>query len=347
MEPSIQSVVARPKTRKDYQSDQEVRWCPGCGDYAVLAQFQKMLASIGARKEDHVIVSGIGCSSRFPYYVDCYGLHSIHGRAPAIATGIKLANPRLTVWVVTGDGDGLSIGIGHLLHALRRNVDIKILLFNNRIYGLTKGQASPTSPAGLTTRSTPAGNGDAPVNAIQLAIDSGATFVARVRDTDTSGLKEVLEGAAGHRGAAFVEIYQNCPVFNDGAFNKPNETSFALYLKAGQSLIVNDDEVLAFTSKGEPCLRAARGSRKYVHDPADRLNARRLANLDGGGLNDASLPVPFGILLKVDETVHHDTVRRERRKSGGLEALQQRLGAPIGSQGESKIESDLDMRRIA
>jgi 2-oxoglutarate/2-oxoacid ferredoxin oxidoreductase subunit beta len=230
----------KPLSRKDFQTSDDVRWCPGCGDYAILAQFQKMLATIGARKEDHVIVSGIGCSSRFPYYVDCYGLHSIHGRAPAIATGVKLANPDLTVWVVTGDGDGLSIGVGHLLHALRRNVDIKILLFNNRIYGLTKGQFSPTSPSGLATRSSPAGNPDSPVNPVDFAMTAGASFVARAIDTDAARLQDILVAAATHRGSVFVEILQNCPIFLDGAFPATQADDRHVFLEQGAPMVFAD-----------------------------------------------------------------------------------------------------------
>ena len=204
--------------RKEFVSDAEVRWCPGCGDYAVLAAFQGLLPELGIRRENTVIVSGIGCSSRFPYYLDTYGMHSIHGRAPAIATGIAMTRPDLAVWVVTGDGDALSIGGNHLIHALRRNVNITIMLFNNRIYGLTKGQYSPTSERGKVTKSSPAGSVDAPFNPISLALGAEATFVARTVDSHRAHLKEVLTAAVNHRGASLVEIYQNCPIFNDDAF---------------------------------------------------------------------------------------------------------------------------------
>ncbi len=211
--------LAPPLTKKDFTSDQEVRWCPGCGDYAILATVQSFLPELGVPKEDIVFVSGIGCSSRFPYYVDTYGLHSIHGRAPAIATGLASSRPDLSVWVVTGDGDALSIGGNHLMHALRRNVNLTILLFNNRIYGLTKGQYSPTSEQGKITRSTPFGSLDTPFNPVSLALGAEATFVARTIDSDRAHLTEVLRAAAAHRGSAFVEIYQNCNIFNDGAFD--------------------------------------------------------------------------------------------------------------------------------
>jgi 2-oxoglutarate/2-oxoacid ferredoxin oxidoreductase subunit beta len=206
------------QTMKDFKSDQEVRWCPGCGDYAILAAFQSFLPELEIPKENLVIISGIGCSSRLPYYVDSYGLHSIHGRAPAIATGLAASRQDLSVWVITGDGDALSIGGNHLIHALRRNVNIKIMLFNNRIYGLTKGQYSPTSEQGKVTKSTPFGSLDTPFNPLSLALGAEASFVARTIDSDRKHLTSVLRAAADHRGAAFIEIYQNCPIFNDDAF---------------------------------------------------------------------------------------------------------------------------------
>jgi 2-oxoglutarate ferredoxin oxidoreductase subunit beta len=207
------------QTAKDYTSDQEVRWCPGCGDYAVLAAVRQFLPTLGVRRENTVFVSGIGCSSRFPYYLNTYGMHSIHGRAPTIATGLAVTRPDLSVWVVTGDGDALSIGGNHLIHALRRNVNLKILLFNNRIYGLTKGQYSPTSEVGKITKSTPMGSVDQPFNPISVALGAEATFVARAIDSDRAGLTAVLGAAAAHRGTALVEIFQDCPIFNDGSFD--------------------------------------------------------------------------------------------------------------------------------
>jgi 2-oxoglutarate/2-oxoacid ferredoxin oxidoreductase subunit beta len=206
-------------TRKDFVSDQEVRWCPGCGDYAILAQIQKVMPELGITRENTVFVSGIGCSSRFPYYMNTYGFHTIHGRAPAIATGIKASNPDLSVWVITGDGDALSIGGNHLIHAMRRNLDINIVLFNNRIYGLTKGQYSPTSEWGKKTKSTPFGVIDYPLNPLSVALAAEATFVARSVDTHTQHLQMVVERAMHHKGVSFVEVYQNCNIFNDGAFD--------------------------------------------------------------------------------------------------------------------------------
>ena len=226
---------------KTYASDQDVRWCPGCGDYSILAQMKKVLAKIGAKREDTVFVSGIGCSSRFPYYMSTYGFHGIHGRALGIATGLKISRPELSVWVITGDGDGLSIGGNHLLHTVRRNLDINILLFNNRIYGLTKGQYSPTSPFGKRTKSTPMGSVDFPLHPLSVAIGAEATFVARSIDVYTKHLTYVLERAAQHKGTSFVEIYQNCTVFNDGAFEyataKETKDDTVLHLEHDRPLV--------------------------------------------------------------------------------------------------------------
>lgn len=208
-----------PQKAKDFKSDQEVRWCPGCGDYVVLNAMQSFLPTLGLKRENIVFISGIGCASRFPYYMNTYGMHSIHGRAPAIATGLAITRPDLSIWVVTGDGDALSIGGNHLIHALRRNVNLKILLFNNRIYGLTKGQYSPTSEPGKLTKSTPMGSLDHPFNPLSLALGAEATFVARTLDNDRAQLTTILTAAAQHRGSALIEIYQNCPIFNDGAFD--------------------------------------------------------------------------------------------------------------------------------
>jgi 2-oxoglutarate ferredoxin oxidoreductase subunit beta len=232
-------------TAKDFSSDQDVRWCPGCGDYSILAQMKKALAGLGYPREKTVFISGIGCSSRFPYYMNTYGFHSIHGRAPTLATGLKTSRPDLQVWLVTGDGDGLSIGGNHLVHAIRRNVDIKILLFNNEIYGLTKGQYSPTSRIGTRTKSSPLGSVENPVRSISLAIGAEATFVARTVDVDINHLTEVLRRAANHKGCAFVEIYQNCKIFNDGVFEYATDKSIkadnALYLEHGKPMIFGKD----------------------------------------------------------------------------------------------------------
>jgi 2-oxoglutarate/2-oxoacid ferredoxin oxidoreductase subunit beta len=232
-------------TAKDLASDQEVRWCPGCGDYSILAQMKKALATLGVPREKMVFISGIGCSSRFPYYMNTYGFHTIHGRAPTLATGLKVSRPDLQVWVITGDGDGLSIGGNHLIHAIRRNVDLKIVLFNNEIYGLTKGQYSPTSRIGTRTKSSPLGSVEAPVRPLSLAIGAEATFVARTIDVDINHLTETLRRASAHKGAAFVEIYQNCKIFNDGVFEYATDKSIkadnTLYLEHGKPLIFGKD----------------------------------------------------------------------------------------------------------
>ncbi len=230
---------------KELASDQDVRWCPGCGDYSILAQMKKALAGLGIPREKFVFVSGIGCSSRFPYYMNTYGFHSIHGRAPTFATGLKVCRPDLSVWVITGDGDGLSIGGNHLIHAIRRNVDMKIILFNNEIYGLTKGQYSPTSRIGTRTKSSPLGSIDNPLRPLSIAIGAEATFVARTVDVDVAHLTETLKRTAAHRGTAFVEIYQNCKIFNDGVFeyatDKSIKTENTLYLEHGKPLIFGKD----------------------------------------------------------------------------------------------------------
>lgn len=244
---------------KDFASDQEIRWCPRCGDYSILAQMKKVLPTLGIPKEKFVFVSGIGCSSRFPYYMNTYGFHSIHGRAPAIATAVKMCRPDMQVWVITGDGDALSIGGNHLMHAIRRNVDMKIILFNNQIYGLTKGQYSPTSPTGKKTKSTPYGAVDHPLNPLSVALGTEATFVARSVDVDIKHLTMVLERAAHHKGTAFVEVYQDCNVFNTGAFsfatNKETKEDNVIYLEHGKPLVF---------AGGKKGIRVTEGSRPEV-----------------------------------------------------------------------------------
>ena len=271
------TLVPRAATRsatKDFKSDQEVRWCPGCGDYAILAAFQAFLPELEVPRENVVVISGIGCSSRLPYYVNSYGMHSIHGRAPAIATGLAASRPDLSVWVITGDGDALSIGGNHLIHALRRNVNIKILLFNNRIYGLTKGQYSPTSERGKVTKSTPFGSLDHPFNPLSLALGADASFVARTIDSDRRHLTSVLRAAADHQGAAFIEIYQNCPIFNDDAFAPLKETSATA-------------ERLIKLEHREP-VRFAGGTRGLRFGPHGQLEAAEVAAAEGLGKSDAA-----------------------------------------------------------
>ncbi|MBM0124267.1 2-oxoacid:ferredoxin oxidoreductase subunit beta [Pimelobacter simplex] len=277
-------------TAKDFSSDQEVRWCPGCGDYAVLKAVQSFLPDLGLRRENIVFVSGIGCSSRFPYYLDTYGMHSIHGRAPSIATGIATAREDLSVWVVTGDGDALSIGGNHLIHALRRNVNMTILLFNNRIYGLTKGQYSPTSEVGKVTKSTPVGSLDHPFNPVSLALGAEATFVARTIDSDRKHLTAVLAAAAAHRGTSLVEIYQNCPIFNDGAFEDLKGP------RAAQRLV-----------RLEPGLEVTVDGRTWQHDPTEISPTRQFAL----SRMDEAEAVPIGVFRQVERPTYDDLTRSQ------------------------------------
>jgi 2-oxoglutarate ferredoxin oxidoreductase subunit beta len=309
---------AAKQTRKDFTSDAEVRWCPGCGDYAILAAVQGFMPELGIRRENVVCISGIGCSSRFPYYLDTYGLHSIHGRAPAIATGLATARPDLNVWVITGDGDALSIGGNHLIHALRRNVNLTILLFNNRIYGLTKGQYSPTSEPGKVTKSTPAGSVDTPFNPISLALGAEATFVARTLDSDRKHLTTVLRQAVAHRGTALVEIYQNCPIFNDGAFDVLKDRDEA----AARLVRLEHGEPIRFGADGEHgVVRAADGSLQValvsevgeqavlVHDARQQNPAVQFAL---SRLDEATLShVPIGVLRSVRRPTYDDLVRAQ------------------------------------
>ncbi|MFI1031290.1 2-oxoacid:ferredoxin oxidoreductase subunit beta [Streptomyces sp. NPDC020951] len=307
-----------PQKAKDYKSDQEVRWCPGCGDYIVLNTVQGFLPKTGLKRENIVFISGIGCSSRFPYYMNTYGMHSIHGRASAIATGLAVARPDLSVWVVTGDGDALSIGGNHLIHALRRNVNVKILLFNNRIYGLTKGQYSPTSEQGKVTKSTPMGSLDHPFNPVSLALGAEATFVGRALDSDKAGVTEVLTAAAQHRGSAFVEIYQNCPIFNDGAFDAfkdPDEAAERLVpLRAGEPIRFGPSSEYGVVRSGFAGLETAKVSEVgedalVVHDPtcADSTYAYALSRLGGPD----SGQTPMGIFRQVTRTTYDDAARTQ------------------------------------
>jgi 2-oxoglutarate/2-oxoacid ferredoxin oxidoreductase subunit beta len=328
------SEVAEPQTlsRKDFVSSKEVRWCPGCGDYAILAQMQKVLPEIGVPREKIVFVSGIGCSSRFPYYMNTYGIHSIHGRAPTIATGIKSVNPDLSVWVITGDGDGLSIGGNHLLHCLRRNVDLKVILFNNRIYGLTKGQYSPTSLQGHRSKSSPMGSIDYPLNPISVALAAEATFVARTQDTNTKHLSEVLRRAADHRGTAFVEIYQNCVVFNPTAWDHTTDTDVRddniAFLEDGQPLIFGKDRDKGIRMNGT----APEVVRLADVDEADLVVHHE--NIDNPSyaymlsrMENPSMPLPFGILRSVDRPAYTDMLDHQVNQSiadkgeGDLQAL--------------------------
>jgi 2-oxoglutarate ferredoxin oxidoreductase subunit beta len=292
-------------TKKDFKSDQDVRWCPGCGDYAILNAVQTAFANLGKQLHETVVISGIGCSSRFPYYMETYGFHTIHGRAPAVATGVKLANPGLDVWVITGDGDSLSIGGNHLIHALRRNVGIKILLFNNRIYGLTKGQYSPTSEKGKRTKSTPLGSVDEPFSPIALALGAGASFVARSIDIMASHLVSMIERMDAHEGTALLEIYQNCNIFNDGAFrsftDKEVRSDRIVELEQGQPMVFGEsgDKALTFDSHFAPQVVAVGGAEAAALPRWDAAARNPAAAMALAHASEAELPVPIGVFRDV------------------------------------------------
>jgi 2-oxoglutarate ferredoxin oxidoreductase subunit beta len=320
-------------TRKDFVSDQEVRWCPGCGDYAILAQMQRIMPDLGIPREKIVFVSGIGCSSRFPYYMNTYGIHSIHGRAPTLATGLKVANPDLHVWVITGDGDGLSIGGNHMLHVLRRNVDLNIILFNNRIYGLTKGQYSPTSLPGHKTKSSPMGSVEQSFNPISVAIGAEATFVARSVDRDTKHMGQILTRAAAHKGTSFVEIYQNCNIFNDGAWAHVTEAEtrddHTLILEDGQPMIFGKDKDRGIRLNGlcPEVVQLGNGVTEknlLVHD--EQAEGPELAYLLSR-LGPPKFPVPLGIFRSIERPTYEAQVvaqgeqAREERGPGDLSTL--------------------------
>ncbi len=317
-------------TRKDFVSDQEVRWCPGCGDYSILAQMQKTLPGLRIPREEIVFVSGIGCSSRFPYYVNTYGFHTIHGRAPAIATGLKTARPELTVFVITGDGDGLSIGGNHLMHILRRNVDVTVVLFNNRIYGLTKGQYSPTSPMGKVTKSAPMGTIENPLDPIKLALAAGATFVARSLDRDTKHLEATLLQAAQHKGASFVEVFQNCNIYNDGAF-----AAFAdKDVRQDRMVYLEDGKPLRYGKHDEHGIRLNGFQPEVVENPMsdDDLLVHDTGRQDIAlpmilsGMDYPDFPVPLGVFRQVERETYDRLVAQQvdvarDRAEPDLEAL--------------------------
>ena len=302
-------------TAKDFATDQEVRWCPGCGDYSILAQVQKVMPGLGIPRENIVIISGIGCSSRFPYYMNTFGMHSIHGRATAIASGLKATRPELSIWVVTGDGDGLSIGGNHTMHLLRRNFDINILLFNNQIYGLTKGQYSPTSESKKVTKSTPFGSLDHPFNPLALAMGADATFIARTMDRDPKHLQQLLIRANQHKGASFLEIYQNCNIFNDGAFetfteksSKPDET---LFLEQGKQLVYGAQQNKGIRLDGFKPVVVELGSQfsaddLWVHDEKDFYKGQILVRMFEDPRIDGHLPRPFGVFYETDRLSYED-----------------------------------------
>ncbi|MFH0988877.1 MAG: 2-oxoacid:ferredoxin oxidoreductase subunit beta [bacterium] len=318
---------------KDFSSDQDVRWCPGCGDYSVLAQTQRVMPDLGIPRHQMVFISGIGCSSRFPYYMSTYGFHGIHGRATAIASGLKIARPELSIWVVTGDGDGMSIGGNHFIHLMRRNLDINVLLFNNQIYGLTKGQYSPTSEKGKITKSSPIGSIDYPFNPAALALGSSATFVARSLDRDTKHMQTIIKRAAEHRGTSFVEIYQNCNVFNDGAFlaftEKETKEDNVIFLEHGKPLIFGKEKDKGIRLNGftPEVVSLKEGSYSVndllVHNEKDTTLSFILADMT----YKPSLPRPVGIFLAIDRPTYEQEVdrqiafAREKRGEGDLTKL--------------------------
>jgi 2-oxoglutarate ferredoxin oxidoreductase subunit beta len=317
-------------TAKDYKTDQEVRWCPGCGDYAILAALQSFMPELEVPKEKIVFISGIGCAARFPYYMETYGMHSIHGRAPAIATGLATSRPDLSVWVVTGDGDSLSIGGNHLIHALRRNVNVKILMFNNEIYGLTKGQYSPTSPLGTRTKSTPMGSLDWPFNPLSLAIGAEASFVARAIDTDRAHLTETLRAAAAHRGSAFVEIFQNCNIYNDGAFDFVREDKTnRIYLEHGKPIRFGEENERGVRQRADGSVEivdVTDEAELLVHDAhhTEPSAAFALSRLTQSTVN----ATPIGIFRDVERPVYDDLMAQQldsarEKQEGDIAALLQ------------------------
>lgn len=317
-------------TSKDFSSDQDVRWCPGCGDYTILKQVQSAMPELGVARENIVFVAGIGCSSRFPYYMSTYGMHTIHGRGPAVASGLKIARPDLSVWLVTGDGDALSIGGNHIIHVLRRNVDINILLFNNEIYGLTKGQYSPTSQEGSVTKSTPMGSIDHPFNPISLALGADGSFIARAMDRDPKHLNAMLLRAAKHKGASFLEIYQNCVVFNDGAFemytDKASRPASALYLEHGMPMVFGDGDSKGIRLDGMTPEVVDLGAGfstddLWIHDENDAMKAYILSRFFTTG-NADGFPRPFGVFYESRRPSYEQLVADQ------MAAASKRYGAP-------------------
>ncbi len=317
-------------TKKDFASDQDVRWCPGCGDYSILSQVQKALPELGIPREKIVFISGIGCSSRFPYYMNTYGFHSIHGRAMTLASGLRTVNPDLSVWVITGDGDGLSIGGNHFLHTLRRNFDLNVILFNNRIYGLTKGQFSPTSEQGKVTKSTPDGGIDYPINPVHAAIAANATWVGRTYDTDVKHMPDLIQRMAKHKGISFLEVFQNCNIFNDGAFKHFTDKSVRddrlVYLESGKPLIFGSERNKGLMLEGHTPKIVTLGEDGIteddllVYDASDSTLAYMISNLDY-----PDFPVPVGIFLDVQRPTYEDMVAQkieEGRKKPGAGDLQ-------------------------
>jgi 2-oxoglutarate ferredoxin oxidoreductase subunit beta len=334
VEETLKAVPKTPAvkyTAKDFQSDQDVRWCPGCGDYSILAQVQRIMPELNIPKHNIVCVSGIGCSSRFPYYMDTYGFHGIHGRAAAIASGLKIARPDLTIWVATGDGDGLSIGGNHLIHTCRRNIDLKILLFNNQIYGLTKGQYSPTSEVGKVTKSTPVGSVDHPFSPLLVALGAEASFVARTLDRDPKHMQAVIRRAAEHKGTAFVEIYQNCNVFNDGAFfaftEKDTKDDNVLFVEHGKPMVFGKEKDKGLRLDGFTPTVVSLKDGKYsvddliVHNERDTMLSFILARMS----SLAGLPRPVGVVYAVQRPLYEAEMARQ-------------IEAAVQKQGEGDLE---------
>jgi 2-oxoglutarate ferredoxin oxidoreductase subunit beta len=321
-------------TRADFSSDQSVRWCPGCGDYAILAQAQKTFPDLGVSKENFVFISGIGCSSRFPYYMNTFGFHTIHGRAPAIASGVKLSNPDLSVWVVTGDGDALSIGGNHTIHLLRRNLDINVMLFNNRIYGLTKGQYSPTSETGKVTKSSPLGSLDRPFNPLTLALGAGATYVARTIDRETKHMQAMISRSYEHKGTSFLEIYQNCNIFNDGAFGpmtgKESKADSVLWLENGQPMVFGKEKNRGIRLDGNTPMIIEIGDKwslddVLVHNESDYVIASLLSNLT----YQSDFPDPIGVLYAIDSPTYEELMLNQ-------------ISDAIGKKGSTSVQDILN-----
>ena len=324
---------------KDFSSDQDVRWCPGCGDYTILKQVQNTMPDIGVNKKDIVFISGIGCAARFPYYMDTFGMHSIHGRAPAIATGLKITRPELSVWIITGDGDSLSIGANHFVQLLRRNVDVNLLLFNNQVYGLTKGQYSPTAPKGSISKSTPFGSIDHPFNPLSLAMGADGTFIARAMDRDPKHLQKMVLRTHQHKGTSMLEIYQNCIVFNDGAFeiftDKKSRPREAIYLEHGQPLVFgkNNDMGVRLDGLQPKVVSLDDGTINkddlWIHDETDKTKSYLLSRFfdDHSAADEYRLPRPFGVLYAVDQPCYNEGVKAQiddvisRKGAGNLDDL--------------------------
>jgi len=326
-------LITNPLKAKDFATDQDVRWCPGCGDYSILKQVQSVFAELGLDKDNVAVISGIGCSSRFPYYTETYGMHSIHGRAPAFVSGLKMANPELNIWMVTGDGDGLSIGGNHTMHILRRNFDVNMMLFNNQIYGLTKGQYSPTSEVQKKTKSTPYGSIDQPVNPVAFALGCNASFVARSMDRDPKHLKAMLHRSQAHKGTSLLEIYQNCNIFNDGAFfeftDKATKADRALFVEHGQPLVFGSDNQFGIRINGlsPEVVNITEGKYTiddlWVHDEQDIYKANTLARF----FDDPDFPRPFGVIYANERPTYDEMALaqvanvKETLGPGDLDAL--------------------------